>query len=140
MSTKHVGRRIRLTAFFVWKERMAITGAEREKEYRTLVALTRIHQSIGALMDLDEIARILVREIKGVVNCDGCAILLIEKNGVKVLASLGFPHIFQEGQFTTDAPFIHYLVTTKQGIASGDVPASDHSLRPGRHNLPPRRR
>lgn len=104
---------------------MAITPTEREKEYRTLLALTRIHHSIGALLDLEEIARILVREIKGIVNCDGCAIMLIEKSGVKILASLGFSRIFQEGQISTDAPSIRYMVATKQAIISGDVPASE---------------
>lgn len=106
---------------------MEITEGEHEKEYRTLVALTRIHHSLGALLDLEEIARILVREIKGIVSCDSCAIVLIEKNNLKILASLGFSRVFREGQLTADAPSIRYMVTMKQGIVSGNVPASEFS-------------
>jgi diguanylate cyclase (GGDEF)-like protein len=104
---------------------MSITGAEHENDYRTLVALTRINHSIGAFLDLEGIARILVREIKGTVSYDGCAILLIERSGIKVLSSLGFSRIFRDGHLTLEAPLIRYILTTKKGIVTGDVPASE---------------
>jgi len=100
---------------------MEILGTEKEKEFRVLVAITRIHHSIGVTLDLEEITRILAREIKSIVNCDGCAIMLIEKNELKILASLGFNRIFGQGQITADIPLVRYILATKQGIMTGDI-------------------
>ncbi len=100
---------------------MEILGTEKEKEFRVLVAITRIHHSIGATLDLEEITRILAREIKGIVNCDGCAIMLIENNNLKILASLGFSRASGYGQLTTDTPVVRYILATKQGIVTGDI-------------------
>ena len=100
---------------------MAIIETGKEKEFRVLVAITRLHHSIGASLDIEEIARILVREIKGIVSCDGCAIMLIENNNLKILASLGFSRASGYGQLTTDTPVIRYILATKQGIMTGDI-------------------
>jgi len=95
-----------------------------EKELKKLRAITSIHYSIGALLELTEIARIVVRELINIVNCDGCAILLIEDDKVKILAEKGFSQTFGEISFSSDTPAIKHVVTTKQAIFTGDILAS----------------
>ncbi len=93
----------------------------KEKELKRLRAITSIHHSIGALLELAEIARILVRELINIIDCDGCAILLIEGEEVRVLAEKGFSETFGKVSFSADMPAIQYVATTKQAIFSGDI-------------------
>ncbi|MEA3254098.1 MAG: sensor domain-containing diguanylate cyclase, partial [Chloroflexota bacterium] len=87
----------------------------------------KIHQSIGANLELEEISRIAVRELIGIVNCDGCAILLIEGDKVKILAERGFAQTFGGMQLDVDMPAIKYITNTKQAIFTGDLQNSPAS-------------
>jgi diguanylate cyclase (GGDEF)-like protein len=94
---------------------------EVNKRDKKLAALVRINHSIGANLEVEEIARIAVRELTGIVNCDACAILMIADNKVKILAERGFSEIFAGIEFNTDMPAISYILKTKRGIFSGDI-------------------
>jgi diguanylate cyclase (GGDEF)-like protein len=91
------------------------------KETKRLTALVRINHSIGANLEVEEIARIVVRELAYIVDCDACAILLIEGNQVKILAEKGFSEAFAGVEFNIDMPAVKYILDTKQGIFSGDI-------------------
>ncbi len=92
-----------------------------EKELKRLKAITRIHHSIGTNLRLEEISRILVRELVEIVNCDMCAILLIKNNKVEILAETGFPKTSEKLNFDLDMLAIKYIVQTKKYISTNDV-------------------
>ena len=92
-----------------------------EKELKRLNAITRIHHSIGTNLRLEEISRILVRELIEIVNCDGCAILLIKDNKVEILAESGFSKTSGKLNFDLDMPAIKHIVQTKECISTNDV-------------------
>lgn len=92
-----------------------------EKELKRLKAITSIHQGIGANLDLEATGRICVRELIDIMGCDGCAILLIEGDQVKILAERGFSETFGEIQFNTTMPAIAYILDTKEAIFTNDV-------------------
>ena len=90
-------------------------------ELKRLRAITRIHHSVGAILDPEEVSRVLVRELSEVVSCDGCALLLIEGKGVKVMAERGFSKTLGQVDFTADMPAIQHMLDTKKSIFTGDV-------------------
>jgi len=94
------------------------------KETKKLTALVRINHSIGANLDVGEIARIVVRELAEIVNCDACAILMIEGERVEILAEKGFSEIFAGVEFNTDMPAVRYILDTRQGIFTSDILSS----------------
>ncbi len=98
-----------------------------EKELKRLTAITRIHQSIGTNLRVKEIARILVRELIGIVNCDGCAFLLIKDNSSTILAERGFSKTFGRIKLNTDIPAIKHIVQTGECISTGDITNSTFS-------------
>lgn len=92
-----------------------------EKEVSRLAAIVRIHQSIGATLDLTEIARILVREMASILDCDNCAIMLLEGHKVRILAERGFFSILRKMEFNEDIPAIKYILDTKESIFIRDA-------------------
>ena len=67
-----------------------MAGGAKEKELKRLTAIIELHHSLGANLELDQICRISVRELAGVLDCDACAIMLIEGDRVKIMAEKGF--------------------------------------------------
>ncbi|MBN2218701.1 MAG: sensor domain-containing diguanylate cyclase [Kosmotogaceae bacterium] len=98
-----------------------MVGGTEEKELAKLKAITRIHHSVGSSLELEEISRILVRELIDIVYCDACALVLIEGNKVRILAERGFSKTFGEIEFSTYMPAVKYIVDTKRAIFTGDV-------------------
>jgi diguanylate cyclase (GGDEF)-like protein len=92
-----------------------------EKKLKRLIAITRIHQSIGTNLQVKEIARILVRELIGIVDCDGCAFLLIKDNRTTILAERGFSKTFCKVKLDTNIHAIEHIVRTKEAISTGDI-------------------
>lgn len=92
-----------------------------EKQLRILAAVTKIHRSVGANLELEKIGRILVEELVQIVGCTGCAILLIEGSKVKILAERGFSTMLGEEEFSSDMPAIKYIADAKQSIHTGDI-------------------
>jgi len=92
-----------------------------EKEFKKLEAIARLNHSIGSTLELQQISRISIREITDIVQCDGCAIMLLERNEAKILAERGLSKTFKKLKFNTDIPAINYIVNKKRSIFSNDV-------------------
>lgn len=91
---------------------------------KILNVLLEIHHSVGAQLEIAEICRILVKKMIEIINCSGCAIMLIEGKKVNVIAEEGFIKRLGEIEFTTDMPSIKYIIETKQSIITGNVKES----------------
>jgi diguanylate cyclase (GGDEF)-like protein len=98
-----------------------MTDVEAEKKLKILSALTGIHHSIGRNLELEEISHILVEELVNIVSCAGCAILLIERDRIKILAEKGFWRMLGEKKFSAEMLATKYIVNTKQSICTGDI-------------------
>ena len=96
-------------------------GDAAEKELKRLKAITRIHHSFGTNLELEEIARIAVRELIDLIGCEDCAILGIDGNEVKVLAERGFSRTFGSMGFITEMPAIKYILDTRNAIFTADM-------------------
>jgi diguanylate cyclase (GGDEF)-like protein len=92
-----------------------------ESEVDRLAAIVRIHHSLGATLDVEEVARIVVRELSSMVQCDSCAVLLIKEDEVKILAERGFSKTFGKMKFHKDIPAIKEIVATRESIFTGDI-------------------
>ena len=94
---------------------------ETSKNVKKLTAISRIHQSIGANLELEKFAQIVVVELVEIVKCNACAILAIEGGKVKILAESGFIKEFGEKEFSIDMPAIKYILDSGQSIYTGDI-------------------
>ena len=98
-----------------------MASGAKEKELKRLTSIIELHHSLGANLELDQICRISVRELASVLGCDGCAIMLIEGDKVKIMAEKGFSKTFGEMAFNVEMPAIRYILDTKEDIFAGDV-------------------
>ena len=92
-----------------------------KKELKRLTAITKIHHSVGANLQLAEISRILVRELVGLFACDGCAMMLIEEDKVSILAERGFSKTLGSVKFDTTMPAIQHILNTRESIFTNDI-------------------
>jgi len=98
-----------------------MAGVAIGEELRRLTAITRIHRSVGVSVMPEEVSRILVREMSEVLECNGCAILLIEGEQARVLAERGFFNTLGQIEFNTDMPVMRHILDTAEPIITGDV-------------------
>jgi diguanylate cyclase (GGDEF)-like protein len=103
---------------------------EKEKLLRS-AAITRAYLRINGILELDKISRIYLRELIDLVDCEGCAVILIEGGRAKILAERGFSKTFGELEFKTDLSTIEHVVNTKQLIFTRDIQSS-----PAAHYIP----
>ena len=89
-----------------------------------LDAIGKLHQAVGASLELPEIARIVVRTLIDVLPCDGCAFLLIEHGRVELLAEHGFKKNFKNLSINTDLPIVKEILERKEDVLIGDVKES----------------
>ncbi|MBU0678519.1 MAG: sensor domain-containing diguanylate cyclase [Verrucomicrobia bacterium] len=94
------------------------------RETQRLNAIITIHHCIGTSLELEEIGRVVVRELVSIVGCDGCAILLLRDDKACVLAESGFSDMFGHAEFDAGMPAIDHIVCTQEAIFTGDVPNS----------------
>ena len=92
-----------------------------DKELKKLTAIIRLHQSIGASLDMEKICRISVRELVDAMGCDICAIMLIKENKVKVIAGKCLPKMLSETDIDAYAPALKQIISTKQDIVINDM-------------------
>lgn len=104
-----------------------LTGKLTEKELKRLIAITTIQHNIGANLDPEEISRIAIRDLLTIFDCDGCAILLIEGDNVRILSERGFLKALGGTDLTTNMPAIRYIMKTKAPIFTGDIQQSPAS-------------
>ncbi|MFC1892519.1 sensor domain-containing diguanylate cyclase [Chloroflexota bacterium] len=92
-----------------------------EKNLEWLAAITRVHFRIGAILELDKIARIYLRELIDMVGCDVCAIMRIELDKARILAERGLTKTIGQRELSTDMPVIKHVIKTKQAVFTGDL-------------------
>lgn len=93
----------------------------KEKEFLILSAIARIHKSIGATLEIDEVGKILVNELTSILKCNACALLLIECDTVRVVAEKGFNKILGDIELTPELPAIQHIINTKRSIYTNDL-------------------
>jgi len=98
-----------------------MNNLEVQKKIKILSAIARIHRSLGAHLEIENVSRILIEEIVEIIGCDAAAIILIEGNNVKVKAEKGFPKKLRENEFDITTAAIKYITNTKQSIYTGNV-------------------
>ncbi len=93
----------------------------KEKRLQALTALSQIHCSIRANLQLEEISQMLLDALVDVVGCAGCAMLLIGRHEMKILAEHGFQKIPEEEMISALAPAIKRVIDTKKSIHADDI-------------------
>ena len=90
-------------------------------EIDRLRATARIHNSTGPRLELEEIARLSVREMVDLLDCDACAILLVEGSEFKVVCEKGFSRSLGITALPLDLSPIHEIIHSRRSLATGDV-------------------
>lgn len=87
-----------------------------KKKLKVLTAITEIHESIGANLELEKVADILVKKLVKIMHCDGCAILLKENHSIRVMAEHGLDKHFKKEMPDLDSPIIKNIINNKKSI------------------------
>ena len=95
--------------------------SQTEKKLKILSAVSELHQSLGAHLELEEVGAILVDTLSNITNCEACAILLTEGDKVSILAERGFVSSFGSISLSADMPAIKQIIETKKPIFSNDL-------------------
>jgi len=90
-------------------------------EIDRLRATARIHNSIGPSLELEEVARLSVRELVDLLDCDACAILLIEGSELKVVCEKGFSRSLGTATLPLDLPPIQEIIHSRRSLSTGNV-------------------
>ncbi len=89
-----------------------------------LKAIFNITNSIGSELELEKVCDLMVDKIYQLVKCNGCAIILINGDRVKLQSEIGFGPSINEVEFSVDMPLIKYILSTKNKIFIGDIEKS----------------
>jgi diguanylate cyclase (GGDEF)-like protein len=93
-------------------------------DLRILKAIFNITNSIGSELELEKVCDLMVEKIYQLVKCNGCAIILIGGNKVKLQSEIGFGQSIKDVEFSVDMPLIKYILSTKNKIFIGDIEKS----------------
>jgi diguanylate cyclase (GGDEF)-like protein len=93
-------------------------------DLKILKALFNITNSIGSELELEKVCDLVVEKIYQLVNCNGCAIILINRDRVKLQSEIGFGESIDDVEFSTEMPLIKYILSTKNKIFIGDIEKS----------------
>ena len=101
-----------------------MTGSKAEKQEKMLSAITRMHRTIGENLALERFALTVLEELITIVNCSGCAILLIEEERISILAEKNFSKKYGEKDLGIYTPMTKYIEDTKQSMHTGEITQS----------------
>lgn len=93
-------------------------------DLKILKALFNITNSIGSELELEKVCDLVVEKIYQLINCNGCAIILISKDRVKLQSEIGFGESIKGVEFSIEMPLIKYILSTKNKIFIGDIEKS----------------
>jgi len=93
-------------------------------DLKILKALFNITNSLGSELELEKVCDQVVEKIYHVINCNGCAIILIGRDRVKLQSEIGFGNSIKEVEFSKETPLIKYILSTKNKIFIGDIEKS----------------
>jgi len=88
-------------------------------------AVNEINHYIGIELELKKVCDLVVKKINEIINCDACAILLLEDEKIVIPSEIGFKNALGDVQFTIETPAINYIFSTKKRIISGNISKSD---------------
>jgi diguanylate cyclase (GGDEF)-like protein len=103
---------------------LKMVAGKKEKQLKILSAIAKLHSSIGVNAELEEIFRIVVEELAGIVKCAGCAVLLIEGDKIRIMAKRGSSKMLGDGEVGVVTPAMKYVIDTKQSLHTGDLAKS----------------
>jgi len=92
-----------------------------KKKLEILTAVSQIHQRVGAHLELEKVATILVDTLSDITNCEACAILVIEGDKISVLAERGFASSLMSINLSPEMPAIKLIMETKRPFFSNDL-------------------
>jgi diguanylate cyclase (GGDEF)-like protein len=93
-------------------------------DLKILKAIFGITISIGSELDLEKVCDLIVDKVYKVINCNGCAIILINDEKVKLQSEVGFGNRIRQVEFTKDMPLIKYILSTKNKLFIGNIEKS----------------
>lgn len=93
-------------------------------DLKILKAIFSITKSIGSELELEKVCDLMVEKIYQLVNCNGCAIILINGNRVKLQSEIGFGESIETVEFSIEMPLIKYILSTKNKLFIGDIEKS----------------
>lgn len=93
-------------------------------DLKILKAIFGIARSIGSELELEKVCDLIVEKVFKVINCNGCAIILIDGKGVKLQSEIGFGKSIREVEFSKEMPLIKYILSTKNKLFIGNIESS----------------
>jgi len=93
-------------------------------DLKILKAIFGIASSIGSELELEKVCDLIVEKVFRVINCNGCAIILIDGNEVKLQSEIGFGNSIRQVEFNKEMPLIKYILSTKNKLFIGNIESS----------------
>ncbi len=90
-------------------------------DLKILKAIFGIVSSIGSELELKKVCDLIVDKVFKIVNCNGCAIILIDGDKVKLQSEIGFGKSIKDVEFTKEMPLIKYILSTKNKLFIGNI-------------------
>jgi len=96
----------------------------KEEERQKLKAIVRVLHSNCEDLELEITARICVRELINIADCNVCATMLVDGSRIEILAERGFTERYGKIVGKADMQLIEYVVDTGQAIFTTDARSS----------------
>ncbi len=93
-------------------------------DIKILKAIFGIAISIGSELEIGKVCDLIVEKVFKVINCNGCAIILIGERGVKLQSEIGFGNSIRQVEFSKEMPLIKYILSTKNKLFIGNIESS----------------
>jgi len=90
-------------------------------DLKILKAIFGITSSIGSELELGKVCDLIVEKVFKVINCNGCAIILIGDKDVRLQSEIGFGKSIREVEFSREMPLIKYILSTKNKLFIGNI-------------------
>src|SRR4030043_720355 len=93
-------------------------------DLKILKAIYGIASSLGSVLELEKVCDLIVDKVFKVINCNGCAIILIDDEKVKLQSEIGFGNRIRQVEFNKEMPLVKYILSTKNKLFIGNIESS----------------
>lgn len=93
-------------------------------DLKILKAIYGIASSIGSELELKKVCDLIVDRVFKVINCNGCAIILIDGDRVRLQSEIGFGNSIRQVEFHREMPLVKYILSTKNKLFIGNIESS----------------
>lgn len=93
-------------------------------DLKILKAIYGIASSIGSELELEKVCDLIVGKVFKVINCNGCAIILIDREKVRLQSEIGFGNSIKRVEFNREMPLVKYILSTKNKLFIGNIESS----------------